>query len=179
MIAINESGTTTSIHDLKLTLLAFEDVSKPLDLVDATHSIQAARSNGSLVIVSIHWGMEYQGGASERQRMIAGQFAAAGATVIWGHHPHVLQPAEWIPARCAESQDKTGCSLVLYSLGNAMFDQAGLADTRRSALVSVDLDQNGIVSTQVTAFLIDPVHSMLKAPSENELDLILSRLQLP
>ncbi len=123
--------------------------------------------------------MEYQGGASERQKELAEQLVAAGATIIWGHHPHVLQPAEWIPVGCAESQDKSGCSLVLYSLGNALFDQAGLPDTRRSALVSIVLDQNGIRSTQSTPFLIDPVHSLLKAPDKSTSDLILSRLQLP
>ena len=178
LIAIDESGHTTTINDLKLTFFAYEDVSKPLDLLGVTQSIQAAHSNGSIVIVSIHWGMEYQGGASERQKELAEQFATAGATVIWGHHPHVLQPAEWIPAGCAESQDKTGCSLVLYSLGNALFDQAGLPDTHRSALVSVVLDKNGIVSTQATPFLIDPIHSLLIAPDKNTSDLILSHLHL-
>lgn len=179
LIAIDESGYTTTIHDVKLTFFAFEDIGKPVDLVSATRSIQAAHTDGSVVVVSMHWGMEYQGGASERQRELAEQLVVAGATLIWGHHPHVLQPAEWIPAECADSQDKTGCSLVLYSLGNALFDQAGLPDTRRSALVSVVLDQNGILSTQATPFMIDPIHSLVKAPGQSESELILSRLKLP
>lgn len=179
LVAIDGSGTTTSKHGVQLTFLAYEDISQPLDLAAATHAIKAARSNGSIVVVSIHWGMEYQGGASQRQKQLAAELAAAGATIIWGHHPHVLQPAEWIPADCADSEDKIGCSLVLYSLGNALFDQPGLADTRRSALVSIELDQNGIVTTQTTPFVIDPVHSLIKAPGVDERELILTRLQRP
>jgi len=177
--AIDDTGYTTRINGLKLTFFAFEDISQPVDLAGATRSIQAAHLNGSLVIVSIHWGMEYQGGASQRQKEVADQFAAAGATVIWGHHPHVLQAVDWIPAECGVDEERSGCSLVLYSLGNALFDQAGLPDTRRSALVSVVLDGNGIVATQTSAFVIDPVHSLIKAPDKVERDLILSRLNLP
>ena len=179
LVSIDNNGYTTTIHNLKLTFFAFEDISSPLDMVTATRSIQAARKTGATVIVSMHWGMEYQGGASSRQQELAQQLVAAGATLIWGHHPHVLQPAEWIPSECSDSQDKTGCSLVLYSLGNAMFDQAGLPDTRRSALVSVVLDQNGIISIQTKPFMIDPIHSLLKAPNKSESNLILTRLKLP
>ncbi|MFH2037949.1 MAG: CapA family protein [Chloroflexota bacterium] len=179
LVAIDKSGYTTSIHNLKFTFFAFEDISKPLDMVSATRSIQGARSTGAIVIVSIHWGMEYQGGASQRQQELAKQLAKAGATLIWGHHPHVLQPAEWIPPECSDLQDKTGCSLVLYSLGNAFFDQAGLPDTRRSALVSVVFGKKGILSTEVTPFVIDPIHRLVKTPGKSELSLILSRIKLP
>jgi poly-gamma-glutamate synthesis protein (capsule biosynthesis protein) len=179
LIAITSQGYMTTIHNIKLTFFAFEDITSRLDLETATQLIQAARSNGSVVIVSMHWGAEYQGGASERQRELAEKLSAAGATLIWGHHPHVLQPVEWIPSDCADSQNKTGCSLILYSLGNALFDQAGLSDTRRSALVSVVLDQNGVLSIQATPFIIDPIHSLVKTPDKAASDLILSRLHLP
>ncbi len=179
LVALDKTGYTTIIHDLKLTFFAFEDISNPLDMNSATQSIQAAHTKGAIVIVSMHWGMEYQGGASLQQQEMAQKLAAAGATLIWGHHPHVLQPAEWIPSKCSESQDKSGCSLVLYSLANALFDQVGMPDTRRSALVSVVLGQNGILSTFATPFIIDPILSLVKAPDTSESNLILSRLKLP
>ena len=84
------------INGLKLAFLAFDDISSPLDENAALQAIRAARAAGALVIVSIHWGAEYQGGASSRQESLAQEFAGAGAALVWGHHPHVLQPAAWI-----------------------------------------------------------------------------------
>ncbi len=166
-----------TINGIQLAFLAFEDVSAPLDVETATQVIQKAYDNGALVIVSIHWGMEYQGGASERQKWLAAQFAQAGAALIWGHHPHVIQPAEWIQPP-AGSEPAGGSTLVLYSLGNALFDQGGLADTRRSALVLVELDENGVRSARAVPFVIDIQHSRLEAANDQVAQVILERLGL-
>ncbi|MFH1907642.1 MAG: CapA family protein, partial [Chloroflexota bacterium] len=174
------------INGIQLAFLAFDDVSAPLDVETATQVIQKAYDNGALVIVSIHWGMEYQGGASERQKRLAAQFAQAGAALIWGHHPHVIQPAEWIqpPAGLDPSGfalrtgPAGGSTLVLYSLGNALFDQGGLADTRRSALVLVELDENGVRSARAVPFVIDIQHSRLEAANDQVAQVILERLGL-
>jgi poly-gamma-glutamate capsule biosynthesis protein CapA/YwtB (metallophosphatase superfamily) len=179
LVTIDSTGTTTTIHDIQLTFFAFEDISRPLDLESAVSQVEAACREGSLVIVSMHWGAEYQAGISKRQQHIAERLASAGASLIWGHHPHVLQPMEWIPRSCSVPGDRTGCTLVLYSLGNAIFDQGGLSDTRRSALVILGLDHNGIKSIQVTPFVFDPVTSRLEAPDKTETDLIRSRLKPP
>lgn len=175
-----------TINGLKLAFLAFDDVSAPLDVETATQVIQKAYDNGALVIVSIHWGMEYQGGASERQKRLAAQFAQAGAALIWGHHPHVIQPAEWIQPPAGSDPSgfalrtgpAGGSTLVLYSLGNALFDQGGLADTRRSALVLVELDENGVRSARAVPFVIDIQHSRLEAANDQVAQVILERLGL-
>jgi poly-gamma-glutamate synthesis protein (capsule biosynthesis protein) len=170
------------VHGLRLAFLALEDISAPLDMEAAVQTIQEAHDSGALVIVSIHWGLEYQGVASERQRQLAQQFVDAGASLIWGHHPHVLQPAEWLgpePCRSSETlQDSNGCALVLYSLGNALFDQGGLADTRRSALVLVELDVTGVRSVHAIPFVIDVPHNHVETPDEQTGTIILERLGL-
>jgi len=158
-----------TINGLELAFLAFNDVSVPLDVNTATQVIREAHDTGALVIVSIHWGAEYQGGASERQRQLAQQFVDAGAILIWGHHPHVLQPAEWF---------NDGKTLILYSLGNALFDQGGLADTRQSALVLVELGENGLRSAHAIPFEIDIQHSRVQATDEQVAGVILERLRL-
>jgi poly-gamma-glutamate capsule biosynthesis protein CapA/YwtB (metallophosphatase superfamily) len=160
------------INGLKLAFLAFDDILAPLDNVAAVQAIQSARSSGAVVVVSVHWGMEYQSGPSERQKALATQFAEAGAALVVGTHPHVLQPAAWI----ATPQGKT---LVLYSLGNAMFDQAGLLDTRQSALVLVTLEARGVQSTQVVPFEIDPADSRLLPPDPQVAARIRASLALP
>jgi poly-gamma-glutamate capsule biosynthesis protein CapA/YwtB (metallophosphatase superfamily) len=161
-----------NVHGLHLAFLAFDDVSSPLDVLEATQAVRRARQTGAVVIVAIHWGEEYQGGASERQITLAQELAAAGAGLIWGAHPHVLQPAAWIQT----GRSKT---LVLYSLGNALFDQEGLADTRRSALVSVTVSVQGVQSIHTVPFLIDPARSLVTQPDALSAEKIRARISLP
>ena len=142
------------VNGLKLAFLAFDDILQPIDREAAVQAIQTTRASGALVVVSVHWGMEYQSGVSDRQKTLARQFAEAGAALVVGSHPHVLQPAAWI----ATAQGKT---LVLYSLGNALFDQAGLPDTRQSALVLVTLDAQGVRSARAVPFVIDTADSRI------------------
>ncbi|HET9914083.1 MAG TPA: CapA family protein [Anaerolineales bacterium] len=140
-----------SVNGIELAFLAF-DATIQFDNEAAVRSVRSARETGAVVIVSMHWGAEYQSGASARQKQIAEQLAGAGAALIWGHHPHVLQPAEWIN----DSQ-----TLVLYSLGNALFDQHGLENTRRSALVLATLDSKGVEEFKVIPFVIDVPNSRI------------------
>ena len=160
------------IRGLKLAFLAFDDISAPLDVEAAVQAIQTARAKGAEVVVSVHWGAEYQAGATDRQKALAQQMAQAGAALIIGTHPHVLQPAAWI-------HTTEGKTLVLYSLGNALFDQPGLEDTRQSALVVVKLDAHGVGSVRVVPFVIDVVKSRVKAPEGQAAQQILSRIKLP
>ena len=161
-----------TINGLKLAFLAFDDILTPIDISAAVQAIQSARSSGAMVVVVVHWGMEYQSGATARQQALARQFAEAGAALIVGSHPHVLQRAAWIPTT-------RGKTLVLYSLGNALFDQPGLPDTRQSALVLVRLTASGVQSTQVVPFEIDPAASrVLPADPQTAIHIRLS-LGLP
>ena len=104
--ALNAAGITPvgsgtdpvyrNVNGLRLAFLVFDDITSPLDADAAAQAVRSAHEGGAVVIVSIHWGMEYQGGASDRQKSLARRFAEAGAALVWGHHPHVLQPAAWI-----------------------------------------------------------------------------------
>ena len=160
------------INGLQLAFLAFDDILAPIDVAAAQGAIQSARSTGALVVVSVHWGLEYQSGATARQKALARQFAAAGAALVVGTHPHVLQPADWI----STTQGKT---LVLYSLGNALFDQAGLSDMRQSALVVVTLAASGVQSIRVVPFDIDVAGSLIVRPDSETANQIHARLNLP
>jgi poly-gamma-glutamate synthesis protein (capsule biosynthesis protein) len=142
-----------------------------LDADEAAEAIHLAKADGALVIVSLHWGMEYQGMPTPRQEAMAAQFAEAGAVLIWGHHPHVLQPAEWI-------ETTRGRTLVLYSLGNTLFDQGGLDDTRQSALVLITLDEDGVKAVQAVPFLIDVPHSRILEPDADTAEELLERIRL-
>jgi poly-gamma-glutamate synthesis protein (capsule biosynthesis protein) len=133
------------INGIRLAFLAFDAIGE-FDIEATVRAVQSARESGALVVVSMHWGMEYQAGASASQKQIAQALGDAGAVLIWGHHPHVLQPTRWI---------NDGKTLLFFSLGNALFDQYGLESTRRSALVVVTLDPRGTKEFSVVPFLID------------------------
>ena len=78
-----------------------------------SQQIAAAREAADIVIVSVHWGNENWNIATKEQKQLAKLFCDSGADVIIGHHPHVLQPIEWI-----ESTNGKRSALCIYSLGN-------------------------------------------------------------
>jgi poly-gamma-glutamate synthesis protein (capsule biosynthesis protein) len=156
-----------SVNGMHLAFLAF-DATTQFDGESAVQSVQLARATGAIVIVSMHWGAEYQSGASTSQKQIAEQLSEAGAALIWGHHPHVLQPAEWI---------NDGQTLVLYSLGNALFDQHGLENVRRSALVLVTLDSDSVAEFKVIPFVIDVPNSRVTMPEQIDAQIIMEHFK--
>lgn len=70
------------------------------------------------LIVSMHWGTEYQHEPNDRQRALAALLCEGGADLIIGTHPHVLQPAEWL-----KSADGSHQTLCAWSLGNFISGQ--------------------------------------------------------
>ena len=99
--------------------------------------IEKVRDNTDIIIVSMHWGDEYQHTPSKHQIKIAKELSSLGADIIIGHHPHVIQPIEII--------DET---VVFYSLGNFISGQVGI-DRLIGLLGSVEIKKkvvDGIVT---------------------------------
>lgn len=96
-----------------------------------------------VIVLSLHFGEEYHLNPSRSQRELAASLADAGADVIIGHHPHVIQPPEWL-----ETSRGTK-SFVAYSLGNFFTGQNGLHRQIGTALsleiTKPDANYNGIV----------------------------------
>ena len=69
-------------------------------------------------IVTIHWGNEYEIYENETQRDLADFITKAGADLIIGSHPHVVQPVKKI-----YSADSGRSNIVVYSLGNFVSNQ--------------------------------------------------------
>lgn len=81
----------------------------------------AGRSDIDAVIVTPHWGEEYRTSPTSAQKSSGRLFLEAGATAIVGSHPHVLQAWEKYMTRDGRE------TLIVYSLGNLLAFQAGLA----------------------------------------------------
>lgn len=69
--------------------------------------IERVRDKVDVLIVAMHWGVEYTHNPTEYEKDMANYLASLGVDIIIGTHPHVIQPVTWI--------DDT---LVIYSLGN-------------------------------------------------------------
>jgi poly-gamma-glutamate synthesis protein (capsule biosynthesis protein) len=89
-----------------------------LDEAGVLEAIKQARLKCDLLVVSIHWGVEYAPAPRPEDVETAHKMLEAGAAVIVGHHPHVLQPVETY--RTADGRD----AVIFYSLGNFLSNQS-------------------------------------------------------
>ena len=160
-----------SVNGVRLAVFAFDDVTNALDLSAACQAISRIHDTGDIVVVSIHWGSEYQPTPNSRQQELARSLSNCGASLIWGHHPHVVQPIEWL-----ENPRRSSNTLAAYSLGNAMFDQYGLPDVTRSALLMVTINDYGVQSVRAYPFEIEPWRGSLRPASQDSTSLIMDRL---
>lgn len=84
--------------------------------------IKNLKSSGAdVVTIAMHFGNEYQTKPTEEQKTLARELIAAGADIIAGSHPHVLQPYEVFTAIDAEGNQRDG--LIIYSMGNFISNQ--------------------------------------------------------
>ncbi|MBC7289039.1 MAG: CapA family protein, partial [Armatimonadetes bacterium] len=106
---------------LKIGFMAYTDLSfnhgsdnkVDADLSNLRRQVSAADGKCDLLVVSFHWGEEYQRMPTERQRRVARAAIDSGADLVLGHHPHVL-----------EGVTAYGGAPIIYSMGNFVFDQA-------------------------------------------------------
>ncbi len=93
-----------------------------IDEARIKQDIKQARDSGAeLVTVSLHFGHEYHRQPSEEQKQLSQSLIRAGADIILGSHPHVVQPYEWISTENDEGDIRIG--IVIYSLGNFISNQ--------------------------------------------------------
>ena len=84
-------------------------------VAEIERSLAAMKDDGRLLVVSVHAGSEYVYGPNAVQTRLYRSLVAAGADLVLGHHPLVLQPMEWY-------EGSSHAGLIVYSLGNFVFD---------------------------------------------------------
>ena len=100
----------------------------------AVQAIQTASEQCDYLVVYVHWGTEGSTVLEQAQTDLATRFTEAGADLIVGAHPHILQGAGW-------RKDTP----VLYSLGNFWFNM----ETLDSALLKVTVSEPGAAGATV------------------------------
>ena len=108
-------------NDCKATAARQGHLCRRASLLDpdrAVADVRAAAQRTDAVVVSLHWGDEYQRQPREADVALAHRLADAGALIVLGHHPHVLQPVELY------SRADGRIALIAYSLGNFISNQS-------------------------------------------------------
>lgn len=118
-VSVNCRGVPLAIFSVSAVEARTSRVAKLPENADRLReAIREAKGEGYAVIVLVHWGVEYSNKVEPDQRDWARWLAAAGADVIAGSHPHVVQMLDSYRGAC-----------IAYSLGNAVYPRAlsGLA----------------------------------------------------
>jgi len=114
-----------------------------------------------ITVLSIHWGEEHVALPSPQCRQLAKELVGAGASIVVGHHPHVLQGVE-----------RREQGVIAYSLGNFTFSDQQWVGTnkngesftmpyilnernRRSAVWKVDIDQQKEITQELVPVYLD------------------------
>ena len=154
-----EKPTIIEKNGMKIGYLGFSDVGP--DTMEATENsagillasdpnFDAIISNASkqvdYLVVSFHFGIEYQKQHNARQELLAHKAIDDGAKIVIGSHPHVVEDTEVY---------KNG--YIAYSLGNFVFDQYFSADTMQGMLLQIKLSKDGSMIVQKNIMQINKV----------------------
>lgn len=97
-------------------LCAYDEKTRKIDFntinPQVIEDIKKAEEIAEFTIVCPHWGIEYVHNPTEQEKNFAKLMTEAGADLILGTHPHVIQPVDWV------TSDNGNKCLVYYSLGN-------------------------------------------------------------
>jgi len=104
--------------------------------------VKAAQEQADVVIVLLHAGTEYAPKPSPDQMAVARTAIEAGADLVIGHHPHVTQTVE-----------RSGSALIVYSLGDALFDIPRLG-AMQGHLLRVFVSREGLRRAELWPFWI-------------------------
>ncbi|MCR4306451.1 MAG: CapA family protein, partial [Candidatus Yonathbacteria bacterium] len=143
---------TITLDGIRIAFLAFSEFGKnyleakeygPGIAVTSRESLQTsitrAKETSDVVVVSFHFGDEYESEPNDYQKEIAHLAIDLGADLVVGHHPHVVAPL----VRYKEGY-------IAYSLGNFIFDQNFSQETMEGAVLEVELRGARITGAKLT-----------------------------
>ena len=141
-------------------------VSARLNMKDACKRVSEAKATHDIVIVAMHWGVEYEDYISDYlQSEPAHQLVDAGADVILGNHPHVMEGVEFYKG-----------SLIAYAHGNCVFWQK-YDHTHESIVLNFDMTQDGIKNVVVTPLYLDDTYGIPDFATDAQATETLTRLE--
>ncbi|MFC9707720.1 CapA family protein [Paenibacillus sp. NPDC056933] len=116
-------------------------VAEAYDSTGAVKAIQDARQKADLVIVVAHWGEERVSTPNNDQTRLAHEFVDAGADLVVGGHPHVLQGVEYYKGKW-----------IAYSTGNFIFSKSTTEETWKTAVFQANCSKDAKCSMKVIPY---------------------------
>lgn len=138
-----------------------------MDAAVMAKAVKAAKKKADVVIVSMHSGTEYKPTPNSRQTSFAHAAIDAGATIVIGHHPHVVQTVE-----------KYKGKWIIYSLGNFVFDQMWSNDTRRGMTATITFKKKAVEHIDYAPVLIEN-YAQPRLLTGKDGEAVIARLKLP
>lgn len=123
------------VGGVKVALVGFDALGN-LSNSEVQKTVSETKKLYPLVIVSFHWGAEYQKNPNNRQIELAHLAIDSGADIIIGHHPHWVQSEEIYKEKP-----------IFYSLGNLIFDQMWSEETKKGMIIKLNFTGNKLIST--------------------------------
>ncbi|MDD5590260.1 MAG: CapA family protein [Candidatus Portnoybacteria bacterium] len=130
-------------------------------------AVKEANESADFVIVSMHAGIEYADKPNESQISFARAAIDAGADLVIGHHPHVVQTME-----------KYRGKYIFYSLGNFVFDQSQSQETKEGLAIRVCFTKNGVSKIDLLPVVMANF-AQPEVAGESDKEQILKRLDFP
>lgn len=90
------------------------------------------------MIVFVHWGIEYFSSLTGHQRHLAQAAIDCGADLVVGAHPHVIEPYEFYKGK-----------LIVYSLGNFVFDYMAAEVVRRGNILTLTIHKSQLLNWEL------------------------------
>jgi poly-gamma-glutamate capsule biosynthesis protein CapA/YwtB (metallophosphatase superfamily) len=167
-----------TVKGVRFAFLAYDDISPSYNGAGETtpgtaelseaalrEDIARARQEADVVIVLPQWGIEYEFRPSSRQRNFARIAFEAGASLVIGNHPHVVQGVEWF-----------GDGFVAYALGNFVYDQDWSIETEQGAVLEATFVGSRLVEVRFHPVRIHDMHQPRWAGKE-EAQEVLDRMR--
>ena len=134
----------------------------PLNCTDEEieEKVKEARNSNpkKFLILILHWGEEYQLKILDSQQELAHKLIDAGADLIIGSHPHVVQEIEQYKSPRQKINSGGESNLIFYSLGNFIFDQYFSQETQEGLAVGLEIYPEKLI------FRLFPIQSYLSQP---------------
>ena len=154
--SVDEQNTilVRDVNGINIAFLAFtygtngisipKDKSFCVNLIDrdliAKQIESAKRLDVDMLCVNMHWGVEYQTSPNSEQKELADFLFKNGVDIIFGSHPHVLQPMEKRTVTLDDGSTKDG--FVIYSLGNFISNQSDV-NTQDTIILNLQITKSG------------------------------------
>jgi len=130
-----------------------------------TEAVKETKQKTDFVIVSLHAGIEYTDKPNDSQVNFAHAAIDAGADLVIGHHPHVVQTME-----------KYKGKYIFYSLGNFVFDQPQSQETKEGLAIKVYFAKDGINKISLLPVVMENLVQP-RMTNQSEAEKILQRLK--